>query len=557
MTGNSSKTNARYVAAIAKQHGCSNVFISPGSRNAPLITSFTKDEEYKCVSIPDERVCAFTALGACIAKNKPVAIICSSGSAVVNFYPAVVEAYYQKLPLIVISADRPKEWIDQGIGQAIRQDNVFDQHIVKSVSLTRESGDSLSNRYNQRLINEAFIASENGPVHINIPFEEPLYDMNEDYEERAQLIKTVEIKNSLSPFALKELGAIWNDSPKVLILAGQMSPNDKLKESLEALNAISPFLILYETVSNLNISNGIGSIDRLINTIGKEEEEEFIPDLLITIGGEVVSKMIKKLLRKPSIRHWHIGAEVKDTFLNMEKLINLEAELFFDQIKTVARLKPEAYRDKWLNKHHEKGITHKNYVSGLAFSDFKAIYHILGTLSSNDILHCANSTSIRYTQLFDFDEDIKHYANRGTSGIDGCTSTAIGHAMMVTDQVNLISGDIAFLYDSNAFWNDELPSNLRIFVLNNNGGNIFRIIQGPVKDANFERYQETHHEFTAEGIALTYGIKYLAVRSEAELKDYLEQDKKDGLEIVEIFTSRIKSPDALKNYFEYLREHNT
>lgn len=558
MNKTSSKANARYLAALLKEHNCSNIVIAPGSRNAPLITAFSNDADYNCISIPDERVAGFTALGMAIEKKEPIALVCSSGSALVNFYPAITEAFYQNLPLVVLSADRPKEWIDQGIGQTIRQEGVFGKHIVKSVDLQREPSDIISVNYNQRQINEALIASERGPVHINVPFSEPLYDLVDHEEERIHLIKRVKLQGILEKDDLEDLLETWNACDKIMVLAGQGSPDKQLDDALNTLNDKSPFLLLSETVSNIRISKKVESIDRLINTINEDQKEEIKPQLLLTIGGEIVSKMVKRLLRDDKIVHWHIGenAEIKDTFLNLRRLIQVDPTAFVNQLISGAKTKSSTYRDNWLDLNKKKSIIHKEYLDTIEFSDMKAMEIILKSIPQTSILHTANSASVRYSQLFDHNAGVEHYSNRGTSGIDGCTSAAIGHAMKVSKMVTLISGDVAFLYDSNAFWNDHLPSNFRAIVLNNSGGNIFRIIKGPTIDGNFERYQETTHNYETAGIAQRFGLHHQKANNESELEDALKDfyAQSDKPKILEVFTPRIESPMVLKKYFKYLSE---
>lgn len=531
--------------------------IAPGSRNAPMIITFTNDSDYRCISIPDERVAAFTAMGLTLEKREPVAVICSSGSAVVNFYPAVVEAFYQKLPLVVVTADRPKERIDQGIGQAIRQSNVFANHIVKDFDLIREPADELSQQYNQRCINEALLATKKGPVHINVPFDEPLYGITEEFVE-AQYIDETLGNRTLSVTKVEQLSKIWNAAPKVWVLAGQMLPNSELEEVLTSLNQKSPFLIFSESLSNLHCDCNIHSIDRLINTISEEEKEALRPDLLISIGSEVVSKMVKKYLRtfKPK-HHWYVNeaTEFQDTYGALTDHVQVHPALFFKDLMQFAEDKPSEYRDTFLAKDQKRMAKHAEFINEAPFTDFVAFREILKYLPKDSILHCANSTSIRYSQLFDHEESILHYANRGTSGIDGCTSTAIGHAMSTDKMVTLITGDVAFLYDSNAFWNDELPDNLRVIVLNNNGGNIFRIIEGPDNNDTFERFQETVHNVKLQGVANTFGLSFTSVNEIGKLEQVLTSffAKEGGIKVLEIQTPRIQNPKTLKDYWAFLR----
>ncbi|WP_041627330.1 2-succinyl-5-enolpyruvyl-6-hydroxy-3-cyclohexene-1-carboxylic-acid synthase [Owenweeksia hongkongensis] len=553
----SDKLNAQYLGQLLKQHNCKTVVIAPGSRNAPLIITFTNDSDYRCISVPDERVAAFTAMGLTLEKREPVAVICSSGSAAVNFYPAVVEAFYQKLPLVVITADRPIELIDQGIGQAIRQPNVFTTHIVKDFDLIREPADELAKNFNQRSINEALLATKHGPVHINVPFDEPLYGTTEEQVE-AQYIDETLGNRTLSNTKVEQLSSIWNEAPKIWVLAGQMLPDSELEEILTSLNQKSPFLIFSESLSNLHCACNIHSIDRLINTISEEEKEALCPDLLISIGGEVVSKMVKKFLRtfKPK-HHWYVNeaTEFQDTYGALTDHVQVHPALFFKDLMGFTKPKSSDYRDDFLAKDQKRMAKHAEFVNKAQFSDMAAFREILKHLPKDSILHCANSTSIRYSQLFDHEESILHYANRGTSGIDGCTSTAIGHAITTDKMVTLITGDVAFLYDSNAFWNDELPDNLRVIVLNNNGGNIFRIIEGPDKNEDFERFQETIHNVKLQGVATTFGLSFTSVSDEGKLQQVLSSffAPEGGIKVLEIQTPRIESPEVLKNYWAFLR----
>jgi 2-succinyl-5-enolpyruvyl-6-hydroxy-3-cyclohexene-1-carboxylate synthase len=553
----SAKYNAQYLAQLLKQHQCKTIVIAPGSRNAPLLIAFSQDEDYRCVSVPDERVAAFTAMGMTLEKREPVAVICSSGSAAVNFYPAVAEAYYQELPLVVITADRPKELIDQGIGQTMRQENIFEQHIQYSANLLRDPADGMAHAYNQRLINEALLATKKGPVHINVPFDEPLYETTDTLAE-ARFIDELKGERVLRTSKLNQLAEVWNSSPKIWVLAGQLLPDDELEETLNQLNVQSPFLIFSESLSNLHCGCNIHCIDRLINTLSEKEKQALQPDLLISIGGEVVSKMVKKYLRTFTPKqHWYVNerTEFQDTYGALTQHVQVHPALFFQALHSKVHTKPIAWRDAFLALDEQRMHALPGYLEKAHFSDFTAFKQVLSHLPENSILHCANSTSVRYAQLFDHPKDILHFANRGTSGIDGCTSTAVGHAMASDKPITLITGDVAFLYDSNAFWNNQLPNNLRVVVLNNSGGNIFRIIEGPDDSPHFEAFQETVHQHKLEGVAHTYGLDFTSVSTAAELDTALAgfYTPAKRIKILEIHTPRLESPRVLKSFFEYLR----
>lgn len=500
-------------------------------------------------------------MGMTLESKEPVAVICTSGSAAMNFYPAVAEAFYQKLPLVVITADRPRELIDQGVGQTVRQEGVFGEHILASANLLRGPGDDLSQSYNQRIINEVMLAAVSGPVHINVPFDEPLYDTVAEPNDKIQVIQRVPSVPS-APH-ISPLVDIWRQSKKVLVLAGNMLPNPDLIAAMTALNQKSPFLVLTESVSNLSLPNAVATIDRLINTIGEEEKKNLQPDLLITMGGEIVSKMIKQFLAEyPAGQHWHLSdnGEIRDTFQQLSGVISANAAKFFRVLETEVTTSAHDYRDLWLNKAEEKKAAHRKFLSEADFSDLTVFEAILNSLPDNSILHSANSASIRYAQLFDHPPTLQHHTNRGTSGIDGCTSTAIGHATVTVKTTVLVTGDVAFLYDSNAFWNDQLPSNLRVVVVNNEGGNIFRIIKGPDGREEFERFQETTHQLNLKAIGDLYGISYFQVDNfdtlNDNLKAFMDVSGSTGPAILEVKTPRLKNPEVLLQYFEFITSNS-
>lgn len=557
----SEKWNARLLAFLLKAHGCQHIVVAPGSRNAPLIEAMVNDPDYQLYSVPDERAAAFTALGLTLEHRRPAAVVCTSGSAAANFLPAVTEAYYQQLPLVLLTADRPLEWIDQGIGQTIDQHGLYGRHVRAETALLRDAGDDLSRRYNERKANEVLLASERGPVHINVPFAEPLYEHRPfDPGETFRVIRRPPLAAQLSSQALQDLAQAWAQKKHIWVLAGQMPPNSVLAEALERLQARSPFLLLTESLSNLEGPRQIGSIDRLINTLSEAQKEMLRPDLVITLGGEVVSKMVKGYLHQnQDFEHWHLGhtGTLKDTFWRLSQQIELPPETFFqDLVAAVPAQADTAWRDYWLAQDRHRSTATQQYAATAPHSDFKVIAALFQALPTQSIVHWANSASVRYAQLFDRPTGVQHYANRGTSGIDGCTSTALGHALATDKPVTLVTGDVAFLYDAAAFWNDALPAHFRVVVLNNQGGNIFRIINGPRSWDHFERLQETHHQHDLSAVGQMYGVSYRKLARAGEISDSFEwlfaQEK---AAILEIPTPREENPGTLGRYFKYLAQN--
>ncbi len=559
----SDKSSASRLAYIAKEKGIRHVVISPGSRNAPLIIAFGEDDHFTCYNVPDERAAGFFALGTAMKLQEPVILCCTSGSAVVNYGPAVAEAYYQKIPLIVLSADRPPEWIDQNAGQTLRQEKVFHNFIRASYNLVSEPASKDQIWYNDRMINEAIdisITRPLGPVHINIPFEEPLYQqvgfLPDDRLPR--IIRTLQPTNQLVEADLDHVRSIWNQAKKVIILIGQSIPNPELDEVLCRFNRLRKVVILTEATSNVKCPGTSSSIDRLITRLNRENTATLTPELLITMGDAIVSKRIRSLLRAMNpYHHWHIDPSDKyiDTFQSLTLNIPMRPTDFFNGLATEDI--ESDYSLQWSDLENITQRAHQSFLSDVPWSDLKVFDLIHRTLPKDSSLHLANSTPIRYIQLFDQREDIDYRSNRGVSGIDGCSSTAVGFAYVSSKRVTLVTGDIAFLYDVNAFFHHHLPSNLVVIVINNGGGNIFRYIPGPSTTRQLEEHFETAHSFFVEGIATTFGVSYQSVSDESGLCKALAEIYESELEesvILEVMTPREQNAVILKKYFDYLSQ---
>ncbi|SNR16967.1 2-succinyl-5-enolpyruvyl-6-hydroxy-3-cyclohexene-1-carboxylic-acid synthase [Tenacibaculum jejuense] len=548
------KQLAQLVIKACQFYNVDKVVISPGSRNAPLTIGFSNIYEIETYSIVDERCAAFFALGMAQQTRKPVAIVCTSGSALLNYYPAVAEAFYSKIPLLVISADRPKHLIDIGDGQTIRQENVFKNHILYSANLIE---DESKLKYNIEEVEKAIFTcvSESGPVHINVPFNEPIYNTIEtlsNFEFNTKLKKLDQIQVELDT----EVVDIWNASEKKLILIGVNYPDEKLQELLNHFVEDSSVLVFIETTSNVSHPRFINSIDQLITKLDAEEFTDLQPDLLITLGGMVISKRIKQFLRKYQPKHhWHIDKLVKmDTYFCLSKHIQEKPADFFEVLKSkVVVNKLSNYQEKWVQEKKQRQLVHQSFIEETAYSDFRVFKNILETLPDFSQVQVSNSAVIRYMQLYDVNPTLKVFCNRGTSGIDGSTSTAIGAAVVENQNTVLITGDLSFFYDSNALWNNYIPSSFRIILINNSGGGIFKIIPGP-KSTNALQYFETPHDLTAEYLVKMYNLEYASALSlndaENKLKNFYEESEKP--KILEIFTPSDKNDIVLKSYFKNL-----
>ncbi|MGY6648285.1 2-succinyl-5-enolpyruvyl-6-hydroxy-3-cyclohexene-1-carboxylic-acid synthase [Wenyingzhuangia sp. IMCC45574] len=549
---------AQVVIASCIANHLKAIVVSPGSRNAPLTIGFSQSSKMKTYSVVDERCAAFVALGMSQQTRMATGVLCTSGSALLNYYPAVTEAFYSHIPMVVISADRPKNKIDIGDGQTIRQEGVFKNHILFEANLKAEASED----YNRNLVYKAIqIANkERGPVHINVPFEEPLYDLVDELKEyplelvdEPQVLKEEIVKEE----TLEEFAKVWNTATKKMVIVGVHQPDELLQTQIDHLVKDPSVLVLTETTSNINTENTINNIDQFLAGLTSKEKEQFKPDILLTIGGMVVSKRIKQYLREFQPKgHWAIHPQVGyDTYFCLSHHFSISATLFFSQFFWMAKPIESSYQANGLKVRESRKIVHADYVKNAAYSDFKVFDAINKSLPKNRVLQMANSATIRYAQLFDIDNSIKVFCNRGTSGIDGSTTTAIGYAMQTEEQVVMVTGDLSFLYDSNALWNKYIPNSFRVIIVNNNGGGIFKILPGPKKTEALE-YFETPHGLTAEHLAKMYGFEYVASKSEIEVTNKLKDFYKESHQpkILEVFTPSTVNDEVLSNYFKNFKK---
>ncbi|MFC0604410.1 2-succinyl-5-enolpyruvyl-6-hydroxy-3-cyclohexene-1-carboxylate synthase [Winogradskyella pulchriflava] len=575
------------VVTLCKVHNIKHIVISPGSRNAPLTIGFTHDDFFNCYSIVDERCAAFFALGIAQQIQEPVAVVCTSGSALLNYYPAVAEAYYSKIPLVVLSADRPKHLIDVGDGQTIKQKNVYGEHVHYSANLKLDLKDeprnsseselpifkSIENKlerflgfqkdiqsYNESEIHDALTIAtmKYGPVHINIPFDEPLYDIVEELSVNPQLFKVQAIQERIDEFEIKSLLDVWHSAKRKMILVGVLSPDSVEEKWLQELADDDSILVFTETTSNLHHPDFFPGIDKIIAPIEELELKALQPDILLTFGGLVVSKKIKAFLRKyKPEHHWHVDLYgANDTFFCLDKHIRLSINTFLGAfLPLVTHHTKSEYKSTWLEVRQKRRKMHEAYLKTIPFSDFTAFNVLLKSLPKQSQLQVGNSSAIRYTQLFQIRKDIEVFCNRGTSGIDGSTSTAIGAAVVTKERTTFITGDLSFIYDSNALWNNYIPKNFRIIVINNEGGGIFRILPGHKDSDNFDTFFETKHKLSAKQLCEMYGFEYVKANDALSLDNALETfyGNSKRPKLLEVFTPSTKNDEILLDYFKFIK----
>ena len=472
----SDKKSILQLAALLKAHGIKDVVLCPGSRNAPIVHTLSAHPSFECYSMTDERSAGFFAIGLALNSKMPTAVCCTSGTALLNLHPAVAEAFYQQVPLIIISADRPAAWIGQMDGQTLPQPDVFQGLVRKSVNLPEISTEE-DEWYCNRLINEALLDATfriDGPVHINIPISEPLYQFTIKSLPEVRKIVRYEKLDLIQGYC-SALNNQITCYTKRMIIVGQT--NDGCYSDSEDVRFFrNNFVCLAEHIGmQTHIGETVGNFDAALYAMPEKMQEQLAPELLITFGGHIVSKRLKKFLRQhPPKAHWHISpnGEIVDLFGALTNVVCMKPKDFLMGLHYVIKDNSPKYSRLW--RKYCETIPEPEF----AYSEMSAVGMLIKSLPEESILHLANSSTVRYAQLYSLAPSVRVYCNRGTSGIEGSLSTAVGYAAS-SDKLNfVVIGDLSFFYDMNALWNGNIRSNLRILLLNNGGGEIFHTLPG-------------------------------------------------------------------------------
>lgn len=549
------------IAEICALHGLKNVVLSPGSRCAPLTIAFARHSEMQVKTVSDERAAAFIGLGMAQASGLASVLVCTSGTAAYNYAPAVAEAFYQQIPLLVLTADRPAEWIDQLDGQTIRQTNIYGQHIKQSYNFPADLSHPDAVWHAHRMISEAINTAQAfpaGPVQINVPLREPFYPLPEEtfaYSQNLKIIRETKNEFVFSEAQAGELAKELRSFNRILVVAGQQQPDEDLEKEVSTFCANYHSVALSDVISNLYPEKVIQHHDVFLNA-KNPAYESLQPDLVITFGKSLISKNLKVFLRKcPNLQHWHIqpAGQAADTFQRLTRIVRAEPLHFFRQLNTVFKLdlKGGDFGRIWQQQNDRAATYLKLCFLDKPFNEFTAYWMAMQHLPVGSNLHLANSMAVRYANLAGLPEEkqVTIFANRGTSGIDGSTSTAVGSALETGKLTTLFTGDMAFLYDRNGLWHNYLLQNLRIIIFNNQGGGIFRLIDGPGSQPELEEYFETRQPLKAENTAKDFGMRYLYCESEPELKKLLpEFYANKGAAILEIKTENLVNAAFFKEF---------
>ncbi len=544
------KLYCRIVLDILLAKGIKTVYLSPGSRNAPLLIGVSCRPFIRRI-IPDERTAAFMALGEAMVTGKPVVLICTSGTALYNYAPAIAEAKYQGIPLIVITADRPAEWIDQDDSQTLLQPGALHNIIKSSFDIPVENMGNTSERwYVNRMANEGCnlaISHKKGPVHINIHLDNPLTETVEYSESSPRLINIVD-NTTLPVHIFKELAEEMSGK-KILLTVGFTSPSHSLNSSIGIFLKNPDVAIWCETLSNLHLPDNPYAIDTTLSILEREDMEDWRetlrPDIVISIGGALISRKLKEYIRNyPPREHWTLGDTDPsvDCFKVLTRHISVSPEKFF---KGTARYlnrynissSEASYSVKWKRLIQIAQVSHREFLSKhREWSELNAYEYILRNLPSKYNLFLSNGTPVRYGQLFT--DAIPHasFGNRGVSGIEGTSATAAGCAVAYNGPTLLITGDMSFSYDTGILGQEFIPGNFKIIIINNEGGGIFRFIPSTRNCEQRDEFFCAPPTLPVKGLAEAYGWNYIRISSEdglkAEYGSFITSTERSIMEIV-------------------------
>ncbi len=557
------------IAEICARKNVKTAILCPGSRSAALTISMARHPAIKTYSISDERSAGFIGLGIAQTTGETVSLVCTSGTAAYNLAPAVAEAYFQEIPLLVLTADRPAEWIHQYDGQTIYQENIFGKHVKKSFQLPSDYNHPDAVWQIERVVNEAINLSQaqpKGPVHINVPIREPFYPAEGEvvqFSRHVRIIEQIATTKKLPNSFFETFYDIWNQSGRKLIIVGQQQ-NEKLGEILKNISDEFGIPVLSDVISNAGFEGAITAHDVFLSSKNEAFLESLAPDLLITCGKSVISKNLKLFIRKYQPRfHFHVqdNPDLTDPFQTLTHKLEVQEQYFFETLFSdldIQKFKEgdddedSSYLARWQAADRSAEVKLDKFLADTTFSEFKALKTTIGQLPVHSVFHLGNSMPVRYANLIGLPASTHTlvFANRGTSGIDGILSSAVGNALATDKLVVCLIGDVSFFYDRNAFWNNYLPANLRVVLINNQGGNIFRIIDGPNRQAELKDYFVTHQNLNAKRTCADAEITYMAAINEQELKallpDFYAEAPKPKL--LEIFVDGEVSTQVFRDY---------
>ena len=605
--------NVNILTSVLKSHGLRRVVVCPGSRNAPIVHNFNEVEGITCYPVTDERSAGFVALGLAMGNPFPcpdsVAVVVTSGSALVNLYPAVVEAYYQKLPVIFISADRPEAWIGQQDGQTLPQADVFGSMVNRSVNLpiipgyfkNDDEAKELHDQqawYCERQVHEAVldcVHRKTGPVHINVQIAEPLYRFTQPELPETRWLDYVHTNLFGGDFHYGDLLDFLN-ARKPMIVVGQDYPSSSLYGIKNigswAVTLIEPTALGTASTAPARRELLESSFEKVLARLEKGKIQvadfrgdtetyktiDFMPDFILYVGGTLVSKRLKQFLRRAArsvdeggagAKVWRVSedGECIDTFMHLDRIFHADPNQLAEAMTSYEQKYPDEvdeYKERW--RKALRAAKRHAYDYEPPFSSMAAVKYFQQEYlahSLDDTRECrlvyGNSSAIRLAGIY-----ARQYVhcNRGVNGIEGTLSTAAGLSIYLSEyhspdaksqqKVFCVLGDLSFFYDQNALWNQNLNGSLRILVLNNGGGAIFGKFEGLKKSAAREQLVMAEHRTSAFHICEAQGVDYRNADDMLSMKngiDWLIHTESQRPMLLEVFTDIDIDNQAMSEFF--------
>lgn len=559
----SNKENVNILTSLLLEYGVSDAVVCPGSRNAPIVHNLSVCEAIRCRPVTDERSAAFYALGLAIATRRPTVVCVTSGSALLNVMPAVAEAAYQHVPLVVISADRPQQWIDQLDGQTIPQSDALGRFVRKAVQLPEPHNDE-ERWLCRRLVNEAMhlaTCRQGAPVHINVPISEPLFEFST--EQLPQLSRFNNIKRAAIKDASMDMPDAFHEAKRPMIVIGQLAHGTISHETIRSLS--EKYVVMSEPLSNpsymtIHFDEAVRYIVSDNSSINDDEDDKtaYYPDYVIYVGDTLVSKPARRFLRNakaPSCLITPDAADIHDPLMTLTDIVECDTDSINALLASLCEA-PDTdercrFHDRW-QSFLDACATHADAYAP-EYSQMATVKYFEEQLADLDIdicVHYANSSAVRLACIY-----AQHYVwcNRGVNGIEGSLSTAAGFSLATHDMTVCVIGDLSFFYDQNALWNSNLRGNLRIILLNNRGGGIFRQLPGLSDSPAADDLVMASHENTAQGICTQNDIGYMSAKNMDEMQigivTLLTRESERPM-LLEVFTDSNDDVKALEKYFK-------
>lgn len=553
---NTAHLTCRWLAEMLAEHGAEWVVCSPGSRNTPLLMAMAREKRLRKAVVVDERSAGYIAIGIAQQTRRPVAVVCTSGTALLNLAPAAAEAYYAKVPLIIVSADRPQQWIDQNDSQTLRQPLALSQVTKWRASLPSRPSTDDEQWWVRRILNEAWQKVSTAPmasVHINIHISEPIAETTQIANDNWNSILCPVATPRLADADAKVLQRLMASEKRVMVVCGVMHPNKSLTNLLIHISNRSNCVVLAEAISNIRGGKIISEPEQALCQISRDNKSSLAPSLIIYLGGALVSRRIKEFIRNHPCQQWRVGIDhnIIDTFKHLTCNIGVEPEELFLHL-TEAEQTESDYAANWAAIATAARISHEQFTQNAPWSTLAAISAISRQLPQSTILHLSNGLSVRLAQLCHTPQASEWWSNRGTSGIDGSTSTALGASIAAPEGKNviLITGDMSMNYDLNALNSSLDYSRLKIIVLCNGGGGIFRFIDTTANLPELEDYMEVKHSTPVHDFARAFGFDYFAAESSSQLNEVLPRFFSNSKQaILAVFTDSATDALVLRNYY--------